>query len=93
MASVVVDFVRKPSEELLDQLLRIVEVIEIETSVKRLKSSIRSILSASLIDARILQSDRLTSKVPSASIESVLPGSSTLTFDQKRELLRLENDS
>lgn len=56
------DFVRAPSEELLmqfmkEQLLKLSEYNHVEISDKRLKDTVRSILSANLLSAGILKAE------------------------------------
>ena len=60
MASYVDEFIRFPSEELLDlgtkeQLLKVAEHYKVEISDKRLKNYIRVILKANLMESGILE--------------------------------------
>ena len=87
------DFIGAPSEELLagltkDQLLRLADHYNVEVSDKRLKDSVRSILSAALGVAGILPPSASGSGAVAAG-GSTVPGG-PLTFDQQKELLQLQ---
>ena len=85
----VADFVKAPSEALLDkctreQLLKIADHYQIEVGDKRLKDAIRSILKANLADMGVL--DEESRHLPPLA-------ASNLTFEQQKEMLRLQLDA
>ncbi|XP_036974481.1 uncharacterized protein LOC119030758 [Acanthopagrus latus] len=82
----VADFVKAPSEALLDkctreQLLKIADHYQIEVGDKRLKDAIRSILKANLADMGVL--DEESRHLPPLA-------ASNLTFEQQKEMLLLQ---
>uniref|UniRef100_A0A674APU8 SCAN box domain-containing protein n=1 Tax=Salmo trutta TaxID=8032 RepID=A0A674APU8_SALTR len=103
MASNVDEFIRFPSEELLDlctkeQLLKVAEHYKIEISDKRLKNSIRLILKANLMESGILDvttgaafaEDSPSPRYVTITAPSVSP--SNLLFEQQKELLLLQQE-
>jgi hypothetical protein len=101
MTSNVDEFIRFPSEELLDvctkeQLLKVAEHYKIEISDKRLKNSIRLILKANLMERGILDvttgaasaEDSPSPRYVTITAPSVSP--SSLLFEQQKELLLLQ---
>uniref|UniRef100_A0A8L0DMS3 ribonuclease H n=1 Tax=Oncorhynchus mykiss TaxID=8022 RepID=A0A8L0DMS3_ONCMY len=101
MASYIDEFIRFPSEKLLDlgtkeQLLKVAEHYNVEISDKRLKNSIRLILKANLMESGILEVTTEPASTESLSsphnvtmaIPSVSP--SSLLFEQQKELLLLQ---
>ncbi|XP_055721489.1 uncharacterized protein LOC129813225 [Salvelinus fontinalis] len=100
MASFVDEFIRFPSEELLElgtkeQLLKIAEYYKVEISDKRLKNSIRLILKANLMESGVLEvttgpasAEESSPRNVTMAIPSVSP--SSLLFEQQKELLLLQ---
>lgn len=93
MASTLEKFVDSPSDEIFDslskeQLLQLAETYKIDVSAadKRLKETIKSSLRASLVEKGIM------SELKEATVTATVAAatSSSLTFEQQRELLRLQ---
>ena len=89
--SVLQSFVKAPSEIILDlcskeQLLEIAEHFGIEIVDKKLKETVKAVLKQGLMEAGVLGSLSISNQ--SASVQP----SSTLTFEQQRELLQMQLD-
>lgn len=93
MASVE-DFVKAPSEKLLDrcsreQLVKIAEHFKMDVGDKRAKENMKQILKTNLLDAGVLQPKVQAVEVQLDSGEAA-PTSSVLTFAQRERLLMLQ---
>lgn len=87
--SILQSFVQSPSELALDlcnkeQLIEIAEHYQIEIVDRKLKESVRAVLKQGLMEAGVFVGQSSSSQ--GASFQS----SSTLTFEQQRELLRMQ---
>ncbi|CAG5925684.1 unnamed protein product, partial [Menidia menidia] len=86
------EFLREPSEEGLErctreQLLKIAEHFQLEVGDKRSKDNIRAIIKANLTDSGVLGPTKL--QATSTWLDAAAVDTS-LTFEQKRELLLLQ---
>lgn len=94
------EFLKSPTEVLLDrytkdQLLRIVEYYEIEISDKHLKDTVKSILKANLKDKDVLEVGPAEISPPgkvvnAANVSSSVYATTSLTFEQQKEMLILK---
>lgn len=92
MTSNIEEFIRNPSEDLLndyskDQLLALASHYNIGLTVadKRLKESLKSILISALVEQNVLKSEQTASTFEGSAM--------SLTFEQQKELLLLEMQS
>ncbi|KAG7471700.1 hypothetical protein JOB18_048960, partial [Solea senegalensis] len=88
------EFLKAPSEELLDhcsreQLLRIAEHFQLEVGDKRMKENIKNIVKANLVDFGIFKAETHVD-VPVARSSGCNDGG--LTFEQRKELLLLQTE-
>lgn len=97
MASGLKNFYDCPSEEIFDslskeQLLQLAETYKVDISAadKRLKETIKMSLRGSLIEKGILSELKGEVENPSAVTGAAITTPNSLTFEQQRELLRLQ---
>ena len=85
------DFVKAPSEDFLkkctkEQLLKIAEHFEIDISDRRLKDTVKSILTANLTEMGVLAVEC----PPDAGVSPPFNAASNFTFEQQKEVLKLQ---
>nr|XP_046250447.1 uncharacterized protein LOC124062051 isoform X4 [Scatophagus argus] len=96
MASVE-EFLRAPSEELLEscsreQLVRIADYFSLEVGDKRMKDNIKSIIKANLVDRGMLGSKKQAVDPEVSQVDMSGCGEASFTFEQRRELLLLQTE-
>nr|XP_046229617.1 uncharacterized protein LOC124050808 isoform X1 [Scatophagus argus] len=96
MASVE-EFLRAPSEELLEscsreQLVRIADYFSLDVGDKRMKDNIKSIIKANLVDRGMLGSKKQAVDLEVGQVDMSGCGEASLTFEQRRELLLLQTE-
>lgn len=87
------DFVKAPSEDFLnkctkEQLLKIADHFEIDISDRRLKDTVKSILTANLTEMGVLAGEPVCP--PEAGFSPPFIATSNFTFEQQKEVLKLQ---